>query len=77
MDFEEYLREVAERQRRHPEWRAGQTYFNVLYEVAPYLADQLRGTTLDPYHRDSMIPLFLDELRVRWPNWVAEVRWDL
>jgi hypothetical protein len=65
-DFEEYLRRVADEQRAHPEWRAGQTFFNVLYEARPYLADNIRGTGLDPFYRDERIPLLLDELRIRW-----------
>lgn len=34
--------------------RFGQHWFNTLYEVRPDIADKLRGTRLDPFHRDRV-----------------------
>lgn len=41
------------------QWRSGQTYFNVLYDIRPDLADLIRATELDPFHDDSRIGVFL------------------
>jgi len=35
---------------QHPEQGAGQTTFNVLFEVRPDLSEQIRGTVLDAFH---------------------------
>lgn len=42
----------------HPEWRRGQTYFNVLYDLDPDLANEVRGTEFDPFYNDSICPDF-------------------
>ena len=34
----------------HPNWRSGQTAFNVLYDMYPTLADSIRCTEADPYY---------------------------
>lgn len=36
-------------------YRYGQTYFNVLYEIRPALADRLRGGPRDPFHK-NLVP---------------------
>lgn len=56
-----------DRKYSQPRWRDGQTYFNVLYAGRPDLADAVRGTDLDPFHRDDRVPAFL--------RWVAR-NWD-
>lgn len=53
---------VAETRELYPEWRLGQTYFNVLYEYSPELADWVRGTYIDPFYDDSKVPVFLDNI---------------
>ena len=44
------------------EYRKGQAYFNYLYDDNPQLANEIRGTNLDPFHRDDIIPKFLEFL---------------
>ena len=34
--------------------RYGQTYFNLLYEFRPEIADQIRGTNLDPFYKETV-----------------------
>ena len=34
----------------NPSWRYGQALFNVLLEVRPDLAEQVRGTDKDPFY---------------------------
>jgi hypothetical protein len=59
MDFTDYQRQVVDYHRAHPEQRNGQAHFNVLYQMNPHLADEIRGTVLDPFHRDDRVPAFL------------------
>jgi hypothetical protein len=47
----EYLKQVRIAELKHPEWRHGQAMFNVLYDMNPRLADRIRGTDLDPFHK--------------------------
>ena len=74
MTFAEYLRKVqidfAYSHAHSPQnrWRMGQTYFNVLHEVSPDLANQIRGRSLDPFYNDGAVPAFLTWLAVRWPE---------
>lgn len=57
MTFAEFLVRAV---RDHPrEQRVGQWYFNLLAEARPDLAERVRGTDLDPFHRDDRLPAFL------------------
>ena len=40
-------------QAMYPQWRRGQTLFNSLYALYPEVADGLRATDVDPFHRDD------------------------
>lgn len=42
--------------------RTGQILFNVLYDIAPEVANEIRGTEFDPYYLDSRIRAFLDRI---------------
>lgn len=48
------------------QWRRGQAYFNVLHDVRPDLASQVRGTRLDPFHNDARVPEFLARVCLIW-----------
>lgn len=37
----------------YPHWRYGQTLFNVLHEGWPELANEIRGTEIDPFYTDD------------------------
>lgn len=70
MKLEEFHAEVAREYQSHMgeanPWRLGQSYFNVLSELRPDLSEQLRGTKLDPFHIDSVLPLFNVWLLDHW-----------
>jgi hypothetical protein len=51
---------------RETEWRKGQTYFNLLYDERPDVADRVRGTAVDPFHQDEKLPVFLDVVCGLW-----------
>lgn len=68
--IEEFINEltinVQQRNTKFPEWRLGQTYFNVLYELRPDIADKIRGqlSTCDCFYNDKLIPNFLDAVKL-------------
>lgn len=66
--YARYCLAVAEARLAHPEYRRGQAHFNVLYfgGFDPEFADQIRGTDLDPFHRDDVVPRLLEGLAQRW-----------
>jgi hypothetical protein len=66
MTFAKYLAEVAHQKQFMSNWRMGQTYFNVLTEVKPVLAEKIRGTAIDPFHDDKNIANFLTEVCFSW-----------
>ena len=37
-------------------WREGQTLFNTLAVVHPEVAERLRGSLVDPFHREVIAP---------------------
>lgn len=49
-----------------PNWRVGQTWFNVLDQQRPDLADKIRGTDLDPFHRDDRVGNFIAWVEENW-----------
>jgi hypothetical protein len=64
LEFHDYLAGVTTG--RPPGWRAGQWYFNALADVRPDLAERVRGTALDPFHRDDLLPAFLRYVARHW-----------
>ena len=57
----EYVREGM--RSRHKNYRDGQCLFNALYLVKPNLADEIRGSPMDPFYQDNRINLLLDWLQ--------------
>ena len=66
MKFEEYKAAVDFAQDRHPEWRKGQTAFNVLMLNRPDLSEQIRATELDPYHDNTKLGRFYQWAKENW-----------
>lgn len=55
----------------HPtnrEQRLGQVYFNVLLSIRPDIAEKMRGTMFDPFHRDEIHPKVRDFVLTHWGN---------
>lgn len=61
--FQLYLAEVRKQMCENPEWRWGQTGFNVLRRLYPDLAENIAQTDLDPFFIDDRMPTFL-----KWLN---------
>lgn len=66
MTFSEYKAAVRDALRRHPRWRAGQAAFNVLYEHRPDLSEQIRGSTIDPFHLYDVPRSFWEWVESEW-----------
>lgn len=64
--YQEYLQAVDAAQLAHPEWRWGQVHFNVLQEIDPDLAEEVRGGELDPYHRDDRADWLCAHVSIIW-----------
>lgn len=61
--LEQYMKHYAEYSRAHPMQRAGQAAFNVLHELEPDIANEIRGdNNLDPFYRDSRLVPFTNWL---------------
>lgn len=66
-DLDLTMRTFAKMCADHPEWRRGQAAFNALYAVAPDMGDAVRGSCVDPFHRD-------ERLREFW-GWLEALAW--
>ena len=50
----------------HKNMRYGQALFNALYILNEELANEIRGTELDPFHNDRRVDMFLNYLEKEW-----------
>ena len=71
--FADYLHECDYEWKANPQWRWGQTLFNVLYAMKPSLADRIRGERgLDPFYADGVASLteqrFLAYVQEHWDD---------
>lgn len=68
MTFSTFVQTAETVKGRTPDWRMGQTYFNVLSQVRPDLAELVRGTELDPFYQDDRVVGFLEFVASRWDD---------
>lgn len=66
MTLGEFFRAAVERWLNSEHERLGQAIFNHLLEVRPDLAEQIRGTELDPFHNDGVLSELEKWLAVYW-----------
>jgi len=48
--------------RANPYIRNGQSYFNNLCEISPETAEEIRGTSVDPFYNDTIIGEFFQAI---------------
>lgn len=53
-EFSIFTTKFEQAKLENPEWREGQAYFNVLRQVNPKLANKIRATPYDPFHRETI-----------------------
>ena len=58
-DYHKYHNKVREILLDHPYLRQGQVMFNILAEMYPDLAEEIRGTDLDPIHYEDGKRIYL------------------
>lgn len=66
MTFQEYKDAVEYAREHNPNWRIGQSAFNVLMINRPDLSEQVRGRTIDPFHDGAVLPEFYDWVERNW-----------
>lgn len=47
-------------------WRKGQFAFNKLAQLRPDLSEQIRGSKLDPFYDDDVLPAFFEWVEANW-----------
>lgn len=72
VDMEQLMANVTAEQKRHPRWRYGQTVWNVAARMYPNTVELLRGSPIDPFHRDDRVPTFLKAISEPGPELVPE-----
>lgn len=66
-DFGTFRRLVELEAHRHPEWRMGQTAYNLLRALRPDLSDQVLGDPdLDPFYVNQKLPAFWSFVEGQW-----------
>ena len=67
ISYEEFLERVVKYHTQFKnEWKYGQTYFNVLTSVRGDIADSIRGTMHDPFHKEHVSKETENLVKSRW-----------
>lgn len=69
MTYEQFLSDVLNKYETQPkkgDLRLGQIFFNDLCVVRPAIAEQLRGSMLDPFYKERITQVTSDFVRERW-----------
>ena len=67
MDYHQFLLAFVNNEKPQS-WRRGQYAFNLLHSMKPKLAELVRATPIDPFHRDERIPAFLEFVQAHWED---------
>ncbi len=65
VSYSEYVVAAAEYFRENDE-RMGQAYFNTLCVVRPDLSEEIRGTDIDAFHDNDLLPKMLAYCYRKW-----------
>lgn len=66
LTYSEYIVASAELFRESDSLRMGQAYFIVLSIVREDISERIRGTHLDAFHDNNLLPAMLAEAYKRW-----------
>jgi hypothetical protein len=64
--YDEFVERVGKYHVVMTKWRYGQTYFSVLSSVKPALAELIRSTIYDPFHKEDIPKETEKLLRDKW-----------
>ena len=64
--YDEFVRLVHTTFPNDGDIRWGQHWFNVLHNVRPDLANEIRGTVMDPFYRDYVKPITQTYVQMGW-----------
>lgn len=68
--WNDYVEETLAKHKPHTrdvlDIRLGQKLFNALCEYRADIADQIRGSAVDPFNDDDMVPAFLEKVDELW-----------
>lgn len=70
MTLNDYWREVNRAKQLNPEWRYGQTAYNVLRDNFPELIDEIRNTDADPFNIRDSTDMYTHPVWVRFTEYV-------
>jgi hypothetical protein len=67
ISYDEFIERVDKFHRQFgDDWKYGQTFINVLSSVRPDVAEVLRGTHHDPFHKDQVPPTTVQMVKSLW-----------
>ena len=66
MTYEDFEKVVDKSFYNESEMRYGQHWFNLLHAVRPVLANKIRGTIYDPFHRNIVSEQTIQVVRELW-----------
>lgn len=66
MTYDQFLEQVNLAHETQSEQRLGQIYFNLLSQVRPQIAEELRGSMLDPFFKHRITQVTNDFVSQRW-----------
>lgn len=67
ISYQEFVDKVhALHKRMNGAWRLGQTYFNVLSNCRPAIAESVRSTIHDPFHKDFISKELEQIVQSKW-----------
>lgn len=69
MTYEEFAHKINQMYLTQPvkdDLRLGQIYFNELCNVRPHIAEQLRGSMLDPFFKQRITQVVHDFVKNHW-----------
>lgn len=67
--YEQFLSDINKLHATQPkkgDLRLGQIFFNELCKVRPAIAEQLRGSMLDPFYKERITQVVSDFVKERW-----------
>lgn len=67
ISYQEFLDKVqALHKKMNGQWRLGQTYYNVLSNCKPNIAESIRSTIHDPFHKDIISKELEQIVQSKW-----------